>query len=418
MKLFFYVMILCTLISGCATTPSWNRTLSPQERTPELSVKYSDLAARFISKGRYGNAIKAGMKAIECNASNAVAYYNIALAYRRKGNHQEALNFYGQAITHDSQYVNAYINMGVLYCLMDENEAAVEVLNKALQVDPEAAAAYANLGFAHKNMDQREEAIENLSRALQLFRAQGRRHDIAHTKYLLAKLKETPPSPKKEIAKSKFLDIAAVDFSYREQTGSDVITSSWHIERKDSSFLLTSQRGNERYTSLYDGALRVKEWDFKNTAQDTAFQAKREGNTIAIKGRLEGKAVDKKIKLDSNPWYQPMSFCLGGLLDSNTQSVVFWTLNPKDLTPAKMKAVNRGLVALKEDKGERDAYLVTVRFVGVRSLAWQGRYWFDEGNKLFIRYEGVDGPPGTPKTVIMRIEESEEVENAERGASR
>jgi hypothetical protein len=65
-----------------------------------------------------------------------------------------------------------------------------------------------------------------------------------------------------------------------------------------------------------------------------------------------------------------------------------------------MKAIKGDIEKIKIRGKKIQARKVIVRSAGMLSLFWHCTYWFEEGSGIFIRYEGVHGPPGTPKTVV------------------
>ncbi len=52
---------------------------------------------------------------------------------------------------------------------------------------------------------------------------------------------------------------------------------------------------------------------------------------------------------------------------------------------------------------------VVIRRRGILAALWQAAFWFREDDRIFVRYQGVHGPPGTDETVVQL---SQEIPNA------
>ncbi len=42
---------------------------------------------------------------------------------------------------------------------------------------------------------------------------------------------------------------------------------------------------------------------------------------------------------------------------------------------------------------------------GMLAALWQAAFWFREDDRIFVRYQGVHGPPGTDETVVQLSQE-------------
>jgi hypothetical protein len=43
---------------------------------------------------------------------------------------------------------------------------------------------------------------------------------------------------------------------------------------------------------------------------------------------------------------------------------------------------------------------IRVKLTGFKAIFWHSDYWFRRSDGLFLKYRGVEGPPGTPETVM------------------
>ena len=121
---------------------------------------------------------------------------------------------------------------------------------------------------------------------------------------------------------------------------------------------------------------------------------------------MNGKAIDGTKQIDGLPWYQTVTFSLRPMVMSKEQdSVSFWTLRPDTLALVKLRAI-------KETEEQIQVNNSTVKAQRVRvtpdnellSFFWQGNYWFRSQDGVFVKFEGINGPPGTPKTVIELVQ--------------
>jgi hypothetical protein len=101
-----------------------------------------------------------------------------------------------------------------------------------------------------------------------------------------------------------------------------------------------------------------------------------------------------------------MSFSLSKLAKSKKKTTTFWTLNPTNLAPYKMKALNYGKETIDVNGKEIKTYKIKVILTGFRSLFWHAFYWYRVDDDTLVQYKGVDGPPTSPATLINLVEES------------
>jgi len=202
------------------------------------------------------------------------------------------------------------------------------------------------------------------------------------------------------------LNLQANDYKYSERTGNCYTDIFWKIKSEKYWVLLETQRGQETYTTTNDLHLNSLEWHLINRAKKTDIVAKRQKNLIKISGVFKSKPIEKSLKIDKDPWYQPMSFSLSKLSKSKKKAVTFWTLNPNDLKPYKMKALNYGKETISINGKEVKTYKIKIILAGFRSLFWHAFYWYRADDDTLVQYKGVDGPPTSPITVINLTEES------------
>ncbi|MFC1514358.1 hypothetical protein ACFL5X_00455 [Candidatus Omnitrophota bacterium] len=191
---------------------------------------------------------------------------------------------------------------------------------------------------------------------------------------------------------------------YLEETGRQQTEIDWQIEGERSRLSLAVAKSNGQiYTSRHDETGAVIQWHLQNLNQDTDIVARREGNRILIGGKVKGKTVVKKIAIDEAPWYQTVSFALTTFAASEDTSVTFWALRTDTLTPHKMRAMKTGVETISFQKKEIETQKIRVKLTGFKAMFWHSDYWLKKDNGLFLRYEGIEGPPGTPPTIVTLV---------------
>jgi len=202
------------------------------------------------------------------------------------------------------------------------------------------------------------------------------------------------------------LNLQASEYKYIEITGNCYTDIFWKIKSEKYWTILETKRSQESYTTTNDSQLNALEWHLINTADKTDIVAKRQKNLIKISGTFKSKPIEKTVKIDKDPWYQPMSFSLSKLSKSKKKVVTFWTLNPKDLKPYKMKALNYGKETITVNGEGLKTYKIKVILTGFRSLFWHAFYWYRASDNTLVQYKGVDGPPTSPATTINLVEQT------------
>jgi hypothetical protein len=130
------------------------------------------------------------------------------------------------------------------------------------------------------------------------------------------------------------------------------------------------------------------------------IRAERDTNALRVYGNDRGKVIDVSYAIDERNWFQPMSFSLTGFLFSDEKRVSFWTIRQDTLELLTIVAVKEGMETLEINGANIPAFKVEVRLEGFLSAFWHGSYWYRLENGQFLKYRAVNGPPGTPETVI------------------
>ena len=190
---------------------------------------------------------------------------------------------------------------------------------------------------------------------------------------------------------------------YKEVTGESVKTLQWRLENGDGTTLrCTSPR--EHHTTTVGPDYDTSHWQVQADDGQTDFIARRRGNTIEINGRFKGKAINKTLRIDDAPWYQATSLSLRQLATSNETHQVFWTIRYNTLKAHKVKATKKGVESVASTEGPKELLRIRLSLTGLLSPFWKSDYWFSLPEFIFYRFKGPSGPPGSPMTVITRMD--------------
>lgn len=151
----------------------------------------------------------------------------------------------------------------------------------------------------------------------------------------------------------------------------------------------------------------TQKWENNTKRQDTKLAAHRSGNTIKIQGTFKGKEIAKEFKIDNRPWFQAWNLSLGPFALSGKNRLEFWTVRNNDLKECTMVVLREKEETIKINSQAVETVKVKVTLTGWTSVFWSAHYWFRKSDGLYLRYEGANGPPGTPVTVVELVSEAE-----------
>lgn len=196
---------------------------------------------------------------------------------------------------------------------------------------------------------------------------------------------------------------------FREQTGDEVVYLESSEEPAGSGLLLRSEsdRGDVHEVRV-DGDLHTRQWHYVSRENRIDYIARLRGDEIVIEGMNEGEAVDERRELrDDDPWIQSIEKSLEAFVLSDNDRMEFWTIQPDNLSLRKLLARRSGPETIEVDGESVEAWRVRISLPGVGSVFWGAKYWYRTSDGQFVRYEGTRGPPGTPETVVEKIDRSE-----------
>ena len=190
---------------------------------------------------------------------------------------------------------------------------------------------------------------------------------------------------------------ALEQYQYVEMTGAAKSIISWEAYTTHNTKVCV-RYGNTIFVNNCDRFGATTQWQYQHT--DTEIHVKRIENKLYMVGTSKGQKVNRVIRLDDSPWFQPLSYSLRYFLASDQSSVEFWIIRSDNLSVIKMKAVKDAIEEIQIDDKRFSSHKIVVSPDGFAGYLWSGRYWYRVSDGLFLRYVGTKGWPGTPETTI------------------
>jgi len=192
--------------------------------------------------------------------------------------------------------------------------------------------------------------------------------------------------------------------NYRITIGEDVYYSSFTTTVTDSMVLYTYEHETEEQINYYN--LDGNTWKFthKDSSKNIDYYAVKESNKIQLYGKTGKVFLDKTLNIDKTPWKQSMSYSLSSFALSGNEQTKFCILRLDNFKIENMEAQKEGKEQIAIENKQYNAFKIKITASGFRSAFWHGHYWFRSSDGLFLKYEGLNGLPGSSKTVIEFLE--------------
>lgn len=189
--------------------------------------------------------------------------------------------------------------------------------------------------------------------------------------------------------------------TYLVTKGDDRYISTWELEQGDT-VTIRSKQNDEMFVTTCSKAGETLMMEASSRKEN--IRAWRTEDTLHINGTIDGKEINKSFTIDNAPWYQPLTYSLKEFLSSERNQVEFWMLHPETYYPFKLKADKQEILKVTLHDREIEVRHVEVRIAGVLSLLWHGDYWYRTHDNVLVEYRGLNGPPGSSKTVVQLME--------------
>ena len=153
--------------------------------------------------------------------------------------------------------------------------------------------------------------------------------------------------------------------------------------------------GTKITTQKFAADWSTLEWKISDSVNKVYGQASIKNGVITITGTVNGKKVSRKETL-KHPWYQNIQYSAPHVIPMKEGSGVTYSLvNVRDLKIYDMQATFKKTYRC----GNHFTRHLFITPDGIFAKFWKANYYIDTSTKMFVRYNSVEGRPGTPETV-------------------
>jgi hypothetical protein len=196
--------------------------------------------------------------------------------------------------------------------------------------------------------------------------------------------------------------VTAQQYHYVSTTADHAHDITVTKEKKQGTDVLTLEEYKLYSQHVFHPKLGTRQWELRDDKADHNFVAKRTENAIHVKGNFHGKPLEKTVEIDDDVWFNKLDHGLSAFAVSDQEELSFWVLKLlSDLDAIKMTAEKEGTERIRIGEQAYDAVKVKLTLDHfILSKLWAAHCWYRASDGLFLRYEGANGRPGTPVTVI------------------
>ncbi|OHD67271.1 MAG: hypothetical protein A2177_14095 [Spirochaetes bacterium RBG_13_68_11] len=190
--------------------------------------------------------------------------------------------------------------------------------------------------------------------------------------------------------------------TYRESTGTREIIILIDEELLPTGSIIHSRMSDgEQHDVQIDSSAETLLYHVVSQLRGIDYTVTREGSRLIVDGVFEGKPVARSIRINTRPWYQSMEWSLHDYVRSESREpLLYWVVHPWEAKAYLLQARCEGIDAITLDGLPLSALRVRVGPAGILRIFWSTLYWFRPSDARYLRYEGVRGLPGTPKTTV------------------
>ncbi|MEK6476710.1 hypothetical protein WJR50_04210 [Catalinimonas sp. 4WD22] len=194
----------------------------------------------------------------------------------------------------------------------------------------------------------------------------------------------------------------AQEIEYLEVTGDEKKHLNISISSLPNGQELVFTDADTYSRHIFTPSGHTQKWQHNDEKDKHDFEAVREGDQIHIQGIFKGEKVDKTVEIDEKRWINKLDHGLSQWVTGSEEELVFWTLKlSSDLDPIEFRAEKVGKEILALSGEQYQAIKVKLTLDGMLlSKLWSAHCWYEMESGLFLKFEGTNGGPGTPLTII------------------
>jgi len=139
-----------------------------KELLPHAYHGYAGLGYVLLHQGRFKEAIKMDLTALNINPFRVDIYNNLGLSFQMAGQFEKAEEQYLEAIRLQPHYVLAYKNLGMMLNERGRSKEGIKICQKGLKFNPKSWRLHHTLGILFKTQGDAEAAVKELNTALRI----------------------------------------------------------------------------------------------------------------------------------------------------------------------------------------------------------------------------------------------------------
>lgn len=201
----------------------------------------------------------------------------------------------------------------------------------------------------------------------------------------------------------------ASEYLYLEVTGTDSVYRTWQVESNEQGFNLRVDDPRCSQSYYLDSSFQTLAWERVNKDEATAVKGELKDRQLILKGTLQDQLVEVSYSTRKAPWLQKYAFSLKGFVLSPEKKKEFIVLRYTNLEPVTLQIVKEKDVIMTVNHEEILCCQTKLSVTGWKSRFYSVKFWFRKSDGQFVRFEGVNGPPGTPVTIIELVEERDDL---------
>ena len=190
-------------------------------------------------------------------------------------------------------------------------------------------------------------------------------------------------------------DAQTTVYTYNKTKGKERAKVVWKETVTPDGKDIVLKDGTKTYTQSVNEDDATVKWHYVNTANDTDYTVVFNGDIYRIKGKVKGKAINKEEHTSGYPWCQNISVKGGPLLKKKGDKLTYECIRPDTGGLQHMVATNVGTTTIN-GIAVND---LKVTPAGALSKMWSCHDFCDASTGVLVKFQAVEGIPGTPETV-------------------
>ena len=192
---------------------------------------------------------------------------------------------------------------------------------------------------------------------------------------------------------------------YRYLSTTDGHSHEVLVERREDASgqtILTLTEPKRYSQHVFHPKWGTERWELRDEKLGHNFVAQRSDGVIHITGTFQKGPIKKEVRIDDAIWFNKLDHGLSNFAASDQASLSFEALklmDDLDLIGMEVERVGTERIKLNEKSYEAIKVKLTLNHFLLSKL-WSAYCWFRASDGLFLRYQGANGKPGTPETII------------------